>query len=393
MADAVVSLAPAQRPEEAPLDAAAIRSRVEELALKWRRGREEEEVPVAGAEADAEKGLSSMYEVSEVAEEAMDEWDSVSAANPSGDLGDLDAYLEWLRTKVSLTEEMNRKASDEIAVLAEATVNDAIQLDVGIEELESSLWKLDSKDLSHFEASPIVELQESTDLCGNESIVDKDYKYEVLKLNQQIEESEMDLKLLQNMERADAIWQLESLLSSSGAKILDFKDNCLRVLLEAPILTSDLIYEHKLDCAIDSFVSDHELLIEVGEGKEPQKVQIFPNDVYVDILIELLKSSRHSFEYFDKEETIVAHLVRGIDLSIKTPADWPLSSYGLRLISIRNSGTHPTNITSSLLEKTKELANGLELQIRRHLARFIDAVEEILVRELRSELHAGRASS
>ncbi|TVU13903.1 hypothetical protein EJB05_37336 [Eragrostis curvula] len=372
MADAVVSLAPAQRPEEAPLDAAAIRSRVEELALKWRRGREEEEVPVAGAEADAEKGLSSMW--------LRKQWTSgtpSSAANPSGDLGDLDAYLEWLRTKVSLTEEMNRKASDEIAVLARG--NDAIQLDVGIEELESSIVEAGSKDLSHFEASPIVELQESTDLCGNESIVDKDYKYEVLKLNQQIEESEMDLKLLQNMERADAIWQLESLLSSSGAKILDFKDNCLRVLLEAPILTSDLIYEHKLDCAIDSFVSDHELLIEVGEGKEPQKVQIFP--------------MIHSFEYFDKEETIVAHLVRGIDLSIKTPADWPLSSYGLRLISIRNSGTHPTNITSSLLEKTKELANGLELQIRRHLARFIDAVEEILVRELRSELHAGRASS
>jgi hypothetical protein len=66
-----------------------------------------------------------------------------------------------------------------------------------------------------------------------------------------------------------------------------------------------------------------------------------------------LFSCSHSFEYCDKEETIIANLVRGIDVFMKTSADWPLSSYGLKLISIRNSGTHPTSITSSLLGKTK----------------------------------------
>ncbi|GJN03184.1 hypothetical protein PR202_ga20595 [Eleusine coracana subsp. coracana] len=391
MADAVVSQVPAEGPEEAPLDAAAIRSRVEQLSLKWRRAREEEEAPVAGAEAEARRGMSSMYEV---ADEAMDEWDSVSAAIPSGDLGDLDAYLEWLRTKVNVVEEMNQKAADEIAVLEETTTKDMIQLDVGIKELESSLWKLDPKDLSHYEASPINELPDSTDSCRSQSIVDNDYKFEVLKLDQQIEKSEMDLKLFQDMERADEIWKLESMLLPSGAKILDFKDNCLRMFLRAPILTSDsLAYEHKMDCAVVSFVSDHELLIELGDGIiKLKEVQISPNDVCVDILIEMLKSSRHSFEYSDKEETIVAHLVCGIDLFIKTSADWPLSSYGLKLISICNSGTHPTNITSSLLEKTKELANGLELQIRQHIVRFVDSVEEILVRELQSELHAVHSS-
>jgi hypothetical protein len=30
-------------------------------------------------------------------------------------------YLEWLRSKVTMTEEMNRKVSDEIDVLAETT--------------------------------------------------------------------------------------------------------------------------------------------------------------------------------------------------------------------------------------------------------------------------------
>jgi hypothetical protein len=62
---------------------------------------------------------------------------------------------------------------------------------------------------------------------------------------------------------------------------------------------------------------------------------------------------RHSFEYFDKEDVIIAHLDRGIDASIKISFDWPLCSYGLKLISICNSGIHPTNIASSLLSKAK----------------------------------------
>jgi len=81
---------------------------------------------------------------------------------------------------------------------------------------------------------------------------------------------------------------------------------------------------------------------------------------------------------------IIAHLDRGIDASIKISSDWPLCSYGLKLISICNSGTHPTNIASSLLSKTKELGKGLDQHIRQHLVRFVDAVEEILIRQLRS---------
>ena len=64
-------------------------------------------------------------------------------------------------------------------------------------------------------------------------------------------------------------------------------------------------------------------------------------------------SRRHSFEYIDKDETIVAHLVGAIDAFFKISADWPLSSYGLKLISIRNTGTQPTNITLNLFCKTK----------------------------------------
>lgn len=77
-----------------------------------------------------------------------------------------------------------------------------------------------------------------------------------------------------SLSRDEEMWQLQSLVS--GPKVLEFKDNCLRVLLKAPILTSEcVILGQKLDCVVDSSVSDHELLIEVDEGSmELNKVQV-----------------------------------------------------------------------------------------------------------------------
>lgn len=411
-----LALAPVEDPE-APLDAAAIRSRFEQLSTLW-GGDEEEPVDAAAAEDELRSGCEADMQ-------AEDAWDSSAAELESRCL---DSYIEWLRKEVSLTEEENCKLSAEISVIGETVFKDTIPLDAEIESLESSLNTLGSEGLKHSEASPI-----STDSGFNQIDIEKDCKYEELKLDHQIGKSEMDLKLLQiqsiSMQRDEEMWQLQSLVS--GPKVLECKDNCLRVLLKAPILTSEcVILGQKLDCVVDSSVSDHELLIEVDEGSmELNKVQIFPADVCVDILIEKLKSSRevisapslgwlirqcqqqivintlrrslvndannsrHSFEYSDKDETIVAHLVGAIDAFFKISADWPLSSYGLKLISIRNSGTQPTNITLDLLCKTKELANGLELETRRHLVRFVDAVEEILVREMQSELHSSRVSA
>jgi len=61
-----------------------------------------------------------------------------------------------------------------------------------------------------------------------------------------------------------------------GAKELDFKDNCLRIFLKATTWTSDcVIYGQKLDCAIDSVISEHELLIEVDErNMEPKNLKV-----------------------------------------------------------------------------------------------------------------------
>ncbi|CAL5017433.1 unnamed protein product [Urochloa decumbens] len=406
--------APAQGPEEALLDAAVIRSRVEQLALKRRRGGEQEEAEAAVADAELALALDSAYQV---AKEGMDVLDDLSTAAISTD--DLDAYLERLRKEVTLAEEGNRKLSDEIGVTAKTIANDMIQLNVNVEVLESLLSKLESKGFDHFEAIPVLGQSDSTDSCRNQRSADKDCIYEVLELDHQIGKSKMNLKMLQNLQSVDEMWKLKSMLLPIG-EVLDYKDHCLRMVLKAPTLTSD-IYGQKLNCAIDSFISDHELLIEIDEGNmEPKNVKIFPDDVCVDILIEMLESSRevisspvlgwliqqcqcrfivnalrrslvndannsrHSFEYLDKEEVIIAHLDRGVDASIKISSDWPLCSYGLKLISIRNSGTNPINIDSSLLSKIKELANTLDGHIRQYLVKFVDAVEEILIRELQS---------
>ncbi|KAM0859287.1 hypothetical protein ACQ4PT_047303 [Festuca glaucescens] len=410
-----LALVPVQDPE-APLDAAAIRSRFEQLSALW-EGDEEEPVDAA-AEEDAVLGLLSECEADM---QAVDAWDSSAAALGSDGLA---AYIEWLRKEVSLTEEENLKLSAEISDTGETVFKDTILLDAEIEPLESSLDKIDSEGLKHSEASP--------DSGLNQTNVEKDYIYEVLELDYEIEKSEMELELLQiqstSIQRVEEMCQLQSVLSVP--KVLECKGNSLRVFLKAPILTPECVnFGQKLDCVVDSFVSDHELLIEFDEGSmELKKVQIFPADVCVDILIEKLKSSRevisvpslgwlirqcqqqiiinilrrslvndanssrHSFEYLDKDETIVAHLAGAIDTFFKISADWPLSSYGLKLISIRNSGTQPTNITLNLLCKTKELANGLELQTRRNLVRFVDAVEEILLREMQSDLNSSRVS-
>nr|BAK04433.1 predicted protein [Hordeum vulgare subsp. vulgare] len=408
-----LALAPVEDPE-APLDAAAIRSRFEQLCTLW--GGDKDELVEAAAAEDELRGLHSGCEKDM---QAGDAWDS-NAAELGGH--GLDSYMEWLRKEVSLIEEENCKLSTEISVIGETVLKDTILLDAVIESLESRLNTLDSEVLKHSEVSPT-----STDSVLNQISIEKVCEYEEFELDHQIGKSAMDLKLLQiqsiSMQRDEEMWQLQSLFSEP--RVLKCKGNCLRVFLKAPILPSECVnFGQKLDCV------DHELLIEVDEGKiELNKVQIFPADVCVDILIEKLKSSReaisvpslgwlirqcqqqiiintlrrllvndannsrHSFEYFDKDETIVAHMVGAIDAFFKISENWPVSPYGLKLISIRNSGTQPTNITVELVFKTKELANGLELETRRQLVRFVDAVEEILVRGMQSELHSSRVSA
>jgi len=61
---------------------------------------------------------------------------------------------------------------------------------------------------------------------------------------------------------------------------------------------------------------------------------------------------RHSFEYLDRVETIVAHMVGGVDAFIKFPQGWPVLSSPLKLISLKSSD-HSKEISLTFLCKVE----------------------------------------
>lgn len=65
----------------------------------------------------------------------------------------------------------------------------------------------------------------------------------------------------------------------------------------------------------------------------------------------LLKPNRHSFDYVEREETIVAHMVGGIDAFVKLPQGWPLTCSGLTLMSLKSSSQYSQQISLTLLCK------------------------------------------
>ena len=62
---------------------------------------------------------------------------------------------------------------------------------------------------------------------------------------------------------------------------------------------------------------------------------------------------RHSFEYSDKDEMVIAHLVGGIDAFLKISLGWPMLPSGLHLISIKGLDIHSKDISLASLFKIK----------------------------------------
>ncbi|KAG9129668.1 hypothetical protein Leryth_017743, partial [Lithospermum erythrorhizon] len=255
----------------------------------------------------------------------------------------------------------------------------------------------------------------------------------ILDLNHQIEKSETTLKSLQdlntNLERFELIEKIGDALSS--LRVVDFDGSCIRLSLTTyiPILES-LLWLQKIDDVTKPLEQNHELLIEVFEGTmELKNVEIFPNDVYIGEIIDAAKSfrsseqsnpsmlmrsplewlvqelqgriilctirrilvksvnnSRHSFEYLDKEEMIVAHMVGGIDAFIKFSQGWPICNSSLSLTSLKSSSHFSKEISLSFLCKVKEMANALAPEIRQNISSFVDSIEDVLVQQMSTAL-------
>ncbi|BFG15433.1 hypothetical protein CerSpe_017070 [Prunus speciosa] len=152
----------------------------------------------------------------------------------------------------------------------------------------------------------------------------------------------------------------------TGLKVIAFEGNCVRLSLRTYIpKLEDLFSPKKVGDATEPSEVNHELLIELLGTMGLKNVEIFPNDVYINDILDAAKAlrivlctmrrlvvknankSRRSLEYLDKDETVVAHVVGGVDAFIKVPQGWPLSSSPL------NSDQQSKGISLSFLCKVQ----------------------------------------
>ncbi|KAG5560689.1 hypothetical protein RHGRI_003876 [Rhododendron griersonianum] len=353
---------------------------------------------------------------------------------------DFDAYLGQLKEDLNSVEVQNAKISSEIEDLMETYVeggNYSHRLESELEGLYCSLDSIASQGIEKVKADGCVDCPAHGE--GELSNAKKDYKFKMLEVSHQNEKNKITLKSLQDLDctlkRYEAVEKIEDALT--GLKVMEFEGNRIRLTLRTYIPTSEsLLSQHKIEDITEPLERNHELVIEVLEGTlELKSVEIFPNDVYIGELIDATKSfrhffstmsmlemrsplewfvrrvqdrivlctlrrllvkfankSRHSFEYIDRDEIIVAHMVGGVDAFIKMSQGWPVSNNALKLISLKSSSQYSKEISLSFLCKVEEVANSLDAQIRQNISSFVDAVEKILMQQTRAELQSDKNS-
>ncbi|THG05813.1 hypothetical protein TEA_026424 [Camellia sinensis var. sinensis] len=350
---------------------------------------------------------------------------------------DLDAYLGKVKEELNSVESENVRISNEIEDLTRSYIKDSSQLEIELEGLNCSLDCIASLGTEKGKADGYVDCSSDGEVALLNAKAD--YKFKMLELSHQIEEHEITLSSLQNLDgilkRFEAIEKIEDALT--GLKVIEYEGNCIRLSLKTCIPNSEsLLFQHKIEDIAESLEQNHELIIEVVEGTlDLKSVEIFPNDVCIGELIDAAKSfrqlfpdtsmletrsslewfirrvqdrivlctlrrllvnfankSRHSFEYLDRAEIIVAHMVGGVDASFKMAQGWPVSNHALKLISLKRSSQYSKEISLSFLGKVEEVANSLDAHMRQNILSFVDAIEEMLMQRMNTELQSDISS-
>ncbi|OMO88577.1 hypothetical protein COLO4_20197 [Corchorus olitorius] len=375
-----------------PLDLQSIRSRVNEL-IEIHSSNKDEHESESLLNPDSEKLLQDCtLPFESKVKEIIDEYSDV------GFLGieDLDKYLAHLKEELNQVEAESAKISNEIEDLSRNQIEESDILEGNLEVLK----------------------------CALDSIVPQ-----ILELESQIEQNNAILKSLQDLDsmykRLDVLEQIEDALT--GLKVIGFDGNCIRLSLQTYIPKLEgVLCQKTIEDISEPSEMNHELLVEIMDGTmEVKNVEMFPNDVYIGDIVDAAKSfrqlssnlmghetrsslewfvgtvqdriilstlRRHSFEYLEIDETIIAHLVGGIDAFIKVPQGWPLSKSPLKLLSVKSSDHHSRGISLSLLCKVEEIANSLDMHIRPNLSAFVDEVEKLLLEQMRLELRSDDAA-
>ncbi|KAK1295558.1 hypothetical protein QJS10_CPA16g00992 [Acorus calamus] len=252
---------------------------------------------------------------------------------------DLDAFLKKEAEELNLVDAEAMELSNEIEALKRTVVQDSAMLMKELEELDDLLKSIDAGASTDLQFS--ICNDGSISVKNEDSMIDKsEGNPKIWQADQCSEEAGIILSSLRELDyhlkREEAISQIEDILSH--VKVIEYKEG--------------LWFRGKLDGIIWPLSIDHELLIEVVDGKtEMINVEIFPNDVSISTVVDAVKSSRHSFEYSDRDEIITAHLKGGIKVLIKVCQGWPVSTSPLKLVSVKNSDIYAKDISLSCLSK------------------------------------------
>nr|ACU22996.1 unknown [Glycine max] len=334
-----------------------------------------------------------------------------------------DAYLHHLKEELNNLHLETAQVTNQIHLLSKTHNDDCILLEAKLGEIDCSLdYNVTSKyqkNTAEGIDSPML-----ADDCLNLTVANLDKNLEQFELDNKIDEMKSVLNSLQNLQFTvkwfEVVEQIED--AFTGLKVLAFDENCIRLSLKTYMPTFEGIsYLPRIEATVDAAELNYELLIEVFEGTMRLKnVQVFPNDIYVNDIVDTAKlvsksslqwfiqkvqdriilstlrhlvvkdanKSRYSLEYLDKDKTIVAHMPGGIDAYIKLSHGWPIFGSPLKLICIK--GSDDLKRTSlSFHCKVEKLANSLDTHIRQNISSFVDAVEKVLMEQLQLDLRVG----
>lgn len=331
--------------------------------------------------------------------------------------GDLDEVVGDLKNELSSLESEKEKVSMEIEELSRRYVEESGKLEGEIEGLCCSLDLLDSQGNCH--AFCYREGEDQENLISTH----ERFNFQILNLSNQLKKSKTTLKTLEDLEGAFKWFEATETIKDElcGLRVTESEGDRIRLCLRTYIPNI-----HGLDSC--GFLNqDYELVIELMEGTmELKHAEIIPNDVHISEIIDAAKSlrklyspmfkykhradlewfvtrvheqiilsklrqtlvknantSRHSFEYSDIDESIVAHLICGVDAFIKVPQGWPIYTGALNLSSLKSSSHFSKDISSSLLCKVVDMTNALDMLSRQSIIDIADRVEEMLLKLVR----------
>ncbi|XP_047322355.1 uncharacterized protein LOC124926210 [Impatiens glandulifera] len=414
------------------IDLHSMRSRISDLRDTY--GRSKDESKLSPSESNQLLKDSAFHVEGKISEFLLEFSDIGTLAAP-----DLDAFLSVLKNELNSMDAENAMISNEIEDLKRKSREDS-------NSFESELESLDClTKLATLQGSEEIQVNDGQVDCFSHGEEEKELinatkrnNFKMFELSQQIEENKMTLKSLQDLEcmfvRFEAIEKIEDLLS--GVKVIEYEGNSMRLSLKTHIPNLEsLLCRKQLKDLSEPSEHNHELLIEVVDGTmELKNVEIFPDDVYLGEIVDAAKSFRqlssdmlavgirsplewfvrrvqerivlcslrmmlvksankssNSIEYLDREETLIAHMVGGVDAFIKISQGWPLSNHALKLISLKST-SRSNDISLSFLCRIEELSNSLDMQVRNNLCNFVDAIQAILKQQARAELQPETSS-